>query len=450
MNRSAHVAFACLCSCLFWAGGAGRVETREAKVYRGEVRFDDGVVVVTSAEPANAPPQRIPLRDVRSVAVREFAPEKLTVSAGGTLPSPWMSTDVGKVGEAGDAAVSADGVLTLQASGWGVWSGRDSMHWAHRSLAGDGQVIARVVPGKVASRPKASVAVMIRQDRSPESTMAAAEFTATGKVVLNRRVAGRPSVRGPEVDAEGDAWLRLARQGKVVTLYTSMDGVSWRRRDSCELAMTPDALAGIGAWGAGNSTRGVGIVDSVLFVDGTAGTASSLTETGGTLADGVILRDGGIRPGVVLGIQGDSILFRQGEQAETLPQADVARLLNGVVTPIPDSLVGRTGVLMVDGDFLEGEVASAEISRPKNSAELAGRVTVNSLVLGPSEVDARQIRAVLFRDVAPSTARYAVRSADGTLRFAESIEIGARGVSVGEVLVEDVTSIEDRMDLRSR
>jgi hypothetical protein len=62
---------------------------------------------------------------------------------GGTVPSPWLTQDVGSVGQAGGASYS-DGVFTVSGAGADIWGSADAFRYVYQAVNGDATIVARV------------------------------------------------------------------------------------------------------------------------------------------------------------------------------------------------------------------------------------------------------------------------------------------------------------------
>ncbi len=424
-------------SCLLL--GAGRVETREGKIFRGEVVFDEGAVEVQPGDGSAG--VRIGVDDLRILSLRDVEPQGLTASRAGELIQPWTHADLGKVHMPGSVECDETGTVTIEASGWGVWGGDDSFHWAYRPLDGDGQVIARV-SSTGPSHDALVIGVMIRQDMDPDANMAATCLYPSGEVRLHRRVSGEPPSFGPVVDARGETWIRLARRGSLFIAYDSSDGRTWRRVDSRVIPMSSDALAGVGAWTTNNSGRGRATIDSVSVLSGAAGSSASLTEAG--FDEGVVLEDGTVHAGTIISVDDESLSLRSGRRETVIARSDVARLILGESpTPLGD-LAGRSGVLLRKGDFIEGQVTTITLSQEQDASAPQRKLTVISAAFGPMDIDFHEAAAALFREVVPTAARYQVHTADGSLLHGAEMQIRKTGVFLDGTAVTDVVRIEDR------
>jgi len=107
---------------------------------------------------------------------------------------------------------------------------QDSFRFVHQSLDGDGTIIARVT-SQDASQPDATAGIMIKNNTRPGASYASLTVTP-----------GHGMRLGANFDADIPAgsggtpvWLRLDRNGTVVTASRSEDGMTWQRVGSVRL-----------------------------------------------------------------------------------------------------------------------------------------------------------------------------------------------------------------------
>jgi hypothetical protein len=431
-------AFVCIViSCLFI--GAARVETRQGQVVRGKVVLDEGAVVVEPLSGGGS--VRVDVDNLRTVSLRDLEPQPLSASNTGKPADPWISADLGRVHLPGSTTIDKDGTVTIEASGWGVWGGDDSLHWVYRSLDGDGQIVARVRAANP-SNAAVVVGVMIRQDVKPDAAMAATCLYPDRRVHLHRRPVGGLSSVGGDTESQGDVWIRLARRGNRFIAYESTDGRAWQLVDSQEVPMSTHVLAGVGAWTTSNSQLGRATIDSVSLLPGTAGSTSSLT--GGGIGQGVILTDGDVRAGTIVSADDQSLFLASGRGTTPIPRSNVARLILGDSPGPLDDLADKTGVLLGNGDFIEGEVTALTVAPTDGVPASQRKITVTSSLFGVKEVDLHDVVVALFREVVPSTARYKVRTSDGSVFHGGVIDITKNGVRLDGSPMADVVEIEVR------
>jgi regulation of enolase protein 1 (concanavalin A-like superfamily) len=157
-------------------------------------------------------------------------------SSGGALPSGWKSVDVGDVGTAGSASYSS-GVFTVSGSGDDVWGTSDAFHFAYQSLSGDGQIIARVASvADVASWSKAGV--MIRGSLAANAAYGFMIVSAArGTAFQYRKSTGASAANITGTSARAPTWVKIVRQGSVITASQSADGSTWTKVGSVTITL---------------------------------------------------------------------------------------------------------------------------------------------------------------------------------------------------------------------
>jgi hypothetical protein len=171
------------------------------------------------------------------------APAASATPAYADLPEGWKHTDVGAVAHAGSAAWNvANKCFTVRGAGADIWGKADGLHYAYRTLAGDGSLNARVRYFDD-THEWAKIGVMIRASTAPDAAMAIMAVTP-GKgcgLTFRTRTGGECDMAG----GAGAPWLRLTRQGKTLTGYTSQDGTTWRKFASADLDLPAEAIIGL-------------------------------------------------------------------------------------------------------------------------------------------------------------------------------------------------------------
>mgnify|MGYP006195936911 FL=1 len=164
-----------------------------------------------------------------------------------SAPEPedgWQSRDVGSVGVGGFAS-GTGGSLTVSGAGADVWGTADAFHFVYLPLAGDGMVTAQV-SAIVGSEAWTKVGVMIRASTAAN---AAHGFmlvsTGKGLAFQRRPAAGAQSAHTSGGSGTAPRWVRLTRQGTLVTAYASADGASWTKVGSATIDLPSTALLGV-------------------------------------------------------------------------------------------------------------------------------------------------------------------------------------------------------------
>jgi len=190
--------------------------------------------------------------------------------------------DVGKASPGGSGTY-ADDVWTVRGAGTGIWThGDDSFHFVYKPVRGDCAIIAKVASVDN-TQPHARAAVMIRDSLSPNAANRAWIGITPGQK-FESYMHGWTAIRGganwekPSRDiGQRTYWVKIERLGKVITTFTSPDGVSW-------------AVAGVGEYGKMGENAYIGLAVS----SEAPGTLSNATFTDVRMTGG----DGKERPKV--------------------------------------------------------------------------------------------------------------------------------------------------------
>lgn len=159
----------------------------------------------------------------------------------------WQSAKIGD-GLAGAWSVNA-GVFTVSGSGSDVWGASDSFRFVYRTLVGDGEIVARLTSftNTSGTNPIAKAGVMLRDSLAPNAAYSFLFWTPRELVAFEgRTAAGGSAVRHSTVyDRYVPQWLKLVRQGSVVTSYVSTDGVAWLQVSTQTIAAGATLDAGL-------------------------------------------------------------------------------------------------------------------------------------------------------------------------------------------------------------
>lgn len=183
-----------------------------------------------------------------------------------SLPSPWVTGDVGSVGLAGGAAHS-NGTFTLNGSGTDIEGTTDAFRYVYQTSSGDCELRARVVSMENTD-PWAKGGVMIRESTAAGAMNAAVVITPGNGVAFQRRAGtggGTASTVVPGVTAP--VWVRLMRKaGNSFRGYYSTDGTNWTQIGANEtINMATNALAGLAVTAHNNATVATASFDAVSF-----------------------------------------------------------------------------------------------------------------------------------------------------------------------------------------
>ncbi|HKT81707.1 MAG TPA: hypothetical protein VJP86_15875 [Vicinamibacterales bacterium] len=142
------------------------------------------------------------------------------------VPYPWISTDVGSFGTAGDAFTSSGG-FTIAGAGSDIWGPEDSFRYTAQLLSGNGEIVARVV-SEQDTHPFAKAGVMFRSAFDKASAHTVIDVKPDGFVeFMSRPAPGANTDFLGGVQASFPVWLKLRRSGSQVTGLVSTDGVTY-------------------------------------------------------------------------------------------------------------------------------------------------------------------------------------------------------------------------------
>jgi len=181
-----------------------------------------------------------------------------------TLPLPWQHTDIGSVGQPGDATF-ASGQFSVSASGDDIWNNADAFHYVYLPLTGNGSITARVV-SQQNTDGWAKAGVMFRESPANNSTHAMMVISvANGAAFQYRSTTGGASVNASGTGA-APYWVRLVRSGDTFTGSASSDGVNWTQIGSTTISMNSQINAGLAVTAHNNSALNASVLDNVTVV----------------------------------------------------------------------------------------------------------------------------------------------------------------------------------------
>jgi alpha-tubulin suppressor-like RCC1 family protein len=140
----------------------------------------------------------------------------------------WSSSDVGSVGVAGtDSYNSATGVYTIAGSGADIGGTTDACHFVYQTLTTDGELEARVASIQN-TNATAKAGVMVRQSTVAGDINAFIAVTPTSGIVFQQRTTLNATTTSTQTAISGAPyWVRIVKDGTLITVYQSPDGVNW-------------------------------------------------------------------------------------------------------------------------------------------------------------------------------------------------------------------------------
>ena len=215
------------------------------------------------------------------------ATSSITVnSGGGSLPSPWTSSDVGSVGMAGSASHSS-GTFTAVGSGADIWGTADAFRYVYQQVSGDVTLTARVV-SMTNTDGWAKAGVMMRNTLTNNSQHALTAVTISNGLAFQRRLtSGAESQHTGGGAGSAPYWVRLQRSGSTFTSFVSTNGTSWTQVGSVTITMNASIYLGLAVTSHNNSALCTATFDNVsITTGGVAVTGVSVSPTSASIAVG--------------------------------------------------------------------------------------------------------------------------------------------------------------------
>jgi hypothetical protein len=339
------------------------------------------------------------------------SPEVACILSGngdGTLPREWAASPVGSHEHSSGTVSFAEGVFHLESAKGSIEEGRDSFHFVHQKLSGDGAVIARLDQFD-ASGGLGFAGLMIRENLHSEHIREAFLGLAgeQGLIFLRRETPWEGPRISDQKDVKAPCWLKLLRYGMMIRAYQSEDGSKWHLAWQSRVEMGKEAMVGLAIAGSAKECRAR--FSHVQVIPGPPPQESTIR--------GVLLSSGTLIAGDVRGFDGTSIRIARPGGEIAIPATSVARLLFRPLTQdaIETLGEGRTGVILANGDFFDGTVAAVD----------GGELKLSSVLFGVKKFNVwdQQVVATILRDPSPHGGRFTVTGRDGTVCKAKSIRI---------------------------
>ncbi len=157
-------------------------------------------------------------------------------------PAPWVLSDIGSPNIAGEAIYQSDtGVFEIASSGHDIWGTGDQFTFLHQLLSGDGEIIARVTAQDYTG-DWAKAGVIIKESTTEGSPYALMAITPANGYAFQYNFDGHAS--GGDYTLP-NAWVKLVRNGDLLTGYVSSDGSNWDQAGSAIVTMPTDVQIGL-------------------------------------------------------------------------------------------------------------------------------------------------------------------------------------------------------------
>jgi hypothetical protein len=394
----------------------GTVETLDGRKIEGKLHFASAEVLIVT--PRNAPPVQVALSDLlRADFIERASPSTVATSPRlaqaaidenkGSLPLPWRGHDIGSVLKPG-AVSHYHGTFSIEAHPRPGKARGDALYFVYHPWTGDGELIARVasLDPRDAKEKQARAGLMMRSALDPAAPNVSMSLSG-GLGSLFRRYSrkGEKVIDDPRPDLKPPYWLKLVRENGTIAGFQSTDGKAWKLLASSATDLPERMLVGLSVTGRRKESARA-TLDHVAL-------RSVIPRA--DFAPRVVLRDGTTIADHLVTIDEAALTFSKEKKGLKVRTAHVARVLFQPGFEAASLTPGRTGVLMSNGDFVDGEFRGLE----------NGRVTITSVLFGKRSYDVnRKIAAVVLRDVTPVPADFELATSDGSLWHPRQLRLG--------------------------
>jgi aryl-phospho-beta-D-glucosidase BglC (GH1 family) len=212
-----------------------------------------------TSQAAGTYPVTIRVTDNGNPAKSDFETIYITVTS--TLPSPWVSQNIGNVGIAGTSTYNS-GTFTISGAGTGIGGTTDACNFVYQNGSGDCSVTVRV-QSLNNTGTNAKVGVMIRESTAANAREAGVWVTPTGGIQFTRRssIGGSTAVTSSTGKA-APYWVRLTRTGNTFKAYMSANGITWTQlgKNNISISMTTNTYIGLAVSSGSNATLCTGVM----------------------------------------------------------------------------------------------------------------------------------------------------------------------------------------------
>jgi len=175
-------------------------------------------------------------------------------NSGGSLPSPWVTANIGAVGVAGSATYT-NGLFTVKGSGANVWNAADTFFYVYQPVTGNYTISAKVLSVQNTGA-HAKGGVMIRETTATNSAMAMVDLTpSAGVEFVWRTTTGGTAASTTVSGVTAPNWVQVTRSGNTFTGYYSSNGTSWTALATNTITMATNVCIGLPVCAYNNTTN---------------------------------------------------------------------------------------------------------------------------------------------------------------------------------------------------
>lgn len=426
---------------------AGTLRTLDGRTVDGEIKLETSDTL--SITPSRGgKPVPIELANVLS-AVFKSAPAQGSTAVrteDGRPPAPWKLIDIGALPEKAYLRYDQRGIYSVKSAGGDIGRQKDAFAFVQQKASGDAELVIKLLD--MGSTPSRTVGagLMFRADSDADAPFASIIYVGNDLRFFKRARRGENCDGGTVLPrAPLPLWLRMARHGNTFTSAVSQDGNNWDQLSSEAIDLPAEAIAGFVVCGREQQNTGAH-AQALRF---STLSPLAITIAPANIPPGLLLRSGTLVANVQWeGIDETGLRINKNGQMR-IPRTAVSRIVFSELTPELSTKIPEmgTGVLLREGDFVEGELRTLK----------DGRVELSSVLFGLKRFEPRQqALAVAINPLEPARTRLIVRTSDGSVYLTRQLALQKDKVTVDDPAagpltfnrgdIAEISAGADRMD----
>jgi len=393
----------------------GVVRTLKGQTFEGQITLvDKDQLSVRTSAGGNI---RVDLANVLSAQFR-------AVEAVAAPQVRWVGRDLGQTVNPGSGNFVGE-TATLRAGGGDLSGPKDNGYLLAQTVQNGGQIVARISSVQ-RSDAHAAAALTIRAATVSGAPGATILVFAGGGVRFQYRAGlGGRLVATELPDIKAPCWLKLQRNGENLVGYHSRDGQSWELVGMGKVNLPAVVRVGLAVSAHNDNAMCAATFEHVAV---TAGDGAIAAGSGQSAAPkGVVLRQGSVLAGTIYSANDSAVKMNAGGREVSIPLNDLARIY---FLPLRYEAMAKlakdqAGILLANGDFLEGQLVGIS----------PGQVRLSSVLFGLKRFDQPRVAAAVLHEISKLPTRYEVTTGDGSdfLLDRLSIEKNALLVELGAI-----------------